>query len=240
MNFGLVGKNISYSFSQKYFTQKFISLGLSNYSYEVFDIQNTNELPDLFKLPNLAGFNVTIPYKQDIMGLLDELSPEAEKIGAVNTVKIHNGKKKGFNTDATGFKDSLLPLLETQHTSALVLGSGGASKAVTYILEQLGIRYTVISRKGENSYDSLNREIVSSNFLLINTTPVGTFPKVEDSPPFPLEFITSQHLVYDLIYNPEETKFLRLAKERGAKTKNGLEMLHLQAEAAWNIWNDQD
>ncbi len=238
MNLGLLGKNISYSFSKSYFSQKFETLGLTNYSYEIFDIQDKKEISKLFEKPDLAGFNITIPYKQDIITYLDELSPEAEKIGAVNTVKIFQGKRKGFNTDAIGFKNSLIPLLENHHTSALILGSGGASKAVAYTLEQLHIPYILISRSTEDNYSSLSQKRVLGHLLVINTTPVGTFPNINDAPPFPVEFLTPKHLVYDLIYNPEETRLLQLAKEKGAKTKNGLEMLQLQAEAAWDIWTN--
>ncbi|TWP24804.1 shikimate dehydrogenase [Apibacter muscae] len=237
MKLGLLGKNISYSFSQKYFNDKFKVLGLKDYSYEIFDIQDKDSLEQLFTIPKLNGFNVTIPYKQDIVEYLDELSPEAHKIGAVNTVLIAQGKKIGFNTDAIGFKNSLSPLLEPHHHSALILGSGGASKAVSYVLNQLGIKSKIISRNGENNYFKLNENMVFSHPLIINTTPLGTFPNIDHIPSFPTEFLTPNHLVYDLIYNPEETKLLQLAKEKGAKTKNGLEMLHLQAEAAWDIWN---
>ncbi len=236
MTLGLLGKNISYSFSQNYFTQKFNDLGLTGYSYEIFDVQDKKEISKLFEKPDLTGFNITIPYKQDIIEYLDELSPEAQKIGAVNTVKISDGKRKGFNTDAIGFENSLIPLLELHHNAALVLGSGGASKAISYILNRLNIPYIVISRNSVNNYDSLTQEVVLNHPLVINTTPVGTFPNVNNLPPFPVEFLTSKHLVYDLIYNPKETRLLQLAKEKGAKIKNGLEMLHLQAEAAWDIW----
>ncbi|MDR1876788.1 MAG: shikimate dehydrogenase, partial [Flavobacteriaceae bacterium] len=167
MTFGLLGRNISYSFSRNYFTQKFKALGLTHCSYEVFDIPDKEKIPELFENPDLKGFNITIPYKQDIIEFLDELSPEAAKIGAVNTVKIFRRKRKGFNTDAIGFKESLLPLLEPHHTSALVLGSGGASKAVTYVLDQLNIPYVGISRSGESNYASLTPEVVSSHLLLI-------------------------------------------------------------------------
>ncbi|MDR3273104.1 MAG: shikimate dehydrogenase [Flavobacteriaceae bacterium] len=238
--FGLLGKNISYSFSQHYFTQKFKDLGLTDYTYEVFDIQEKKDIPKIFDIPDLQGFNVTIPYKQEIISHLDELSAEAEKIGAVNTVKINGMKRKGCNTDAVGFKNSLLPMLEKQHISALVLGSGGASKAVSYVLTELDIPHTIISRSGANNYQSINQEIVERNLLIVNTTPVGTFPNVNCCPPFPTEFLTSRHLVYDLIYNPEETQLLRLAREKGAKIQNGRQMLHLQAEAAWNIWQNND
>ncbi|PQL94800.1 shikimate dehydrogenase family protein [Apibacter adventoris] len=239
MKLGILGRNISYSFSQSYFTDKFNNMGLANYSYSVFDIADKKDIISLFDIPDLKGFNVTIPYKQDIIPFLDNLSSEAEKIGAVNTVKISNGKKVGFNTDALGFKNSLLPLLKPYHTSSLVLGSGGASKAVGFVLKSLGIEYHIISRTGEKDYNFLTQNTISENLLIVNTTPVGTFPNLDKHPPFPIEFLTHKHLVYDLIYNPEETKLLKLAKEKGAKTKNGLEMLHLQAEAAWDIWNDR-
>jgi shikimate dehydrogenase len=236
MVLGLLGKNISYSFSKNYFNEKFDLFGLKDYSYKIFDIPSKNDISKLFNIPNLLGFNVTIPYKKDIIDFLDELSPEAEKIGAVNTVKMEGTKRIGYNTDAIGFKNSLVPILKPHHQSALILGNGGASRAVAYILQQLSIPYMVISRNGINTYSSLNQEIISSHNLIINTTPVGTFPNIEDCPPIPVHFFTTRHLIYDLIYNPEETKLILLGKKAGSQTKNGLEMLHLQADFAWNIW----
>ncbi|CVK17020.1 MAG: shikimate dehydrogenase [Apibacter sp.] len=236
MVLGLLGKNISYSFSKNYFNEKFDLLGLKDYSYKIFDITSKNDISEIFNMPDLLGFNVTIPFKKDIIDFLDELSPEAEKIGAVNTVKIDGTKRIGYNTDAIGFKNSLVPLLKPHHQSALILGNGGAFRAVAYILQQLSIPYMVISRNGMNTYSSLNQEIISSHNLIINTTPVGTFPNINDCPPIPVHFFKPQHLIYDLIYNPEETKLLKLGKKAGSQTKNGLEMLHLQADFAWNIW----
>ncbi|MGM5630251.1 shikimate dehydrogenase [Apibacter raozihei] len=237
MNLGLLGKNISYSFSQNYFSQKFKTLGLDGYTYQIFDIQDKKDIPTLFEMEELNGFNITIPYKQEIIKYLDELSPEAEKIGAVNTVKISGNKKTGYNTDAVGFKNSLIPLLKPHHTSALILGSGGASKAVAYVLNSLQIDYLVVSRTGNTNYDLLDQKILDNHPLIINTTPVGTFPNIEHMPSVPFEHFTPEHLVYDLIYNPEETRLLTAARNKGAQIKNGLEMLHLQAEAAWDIWN---
>lgn len=236
MILGLLGKNISYSFSKNYFTEKFKLLGLKDFSYKIFDIPSKNDISKLFNTPDLLGFNVTIPYKKDILDFLDELSPEAEKIGAVNTVKIKGKKRIGYNTDAIGFKNSLIPLLKPHHQSALILGNGGASQAVAYILHHLALPYTIISRNGTHTYSSLTQEIITSNNLIINTTPVGTYPNIDDCPPVPAHFFTPQHLIYDLIYNPEETKLLQLGKKAGSQTKNGLEMLHLQADHAWNIW----
>jgi len=237
MILGLLGKNISYSFSQNYFTNKFKLLGLTNYDYKIFDVSSKDHILELFNIPDLLGFNVTIPYKQDIIDFLDELSPEAEKIGAVNTVKIVEKKRIGYNTDAVGFKNSLVPILKPHHRSALILGGGGASKAVAYVLNQLSIPFSIISRSGTTTYSNLTQDTLTSNHLIVNATPVGTFPNINDFPPIPVEFLTSQHLIYDLIYNPKETKLLQLGKKVGAQTKNGLEMLHLQADSAWEIWN---
>lgn len=236
---GLLGKNISYSFSKKYFAEKFKALDLPNYSYDVFDIQDKKEIKELFSTEDLVGFNITIPYKQEIIPYLDELSAEAKEIGAVNTVKISEGKRTGHNTDAYGFEESLLPLLNNEIKSALILGSGGASKAIVFVLKKLGIRFQIISRNSKNNYESLTQEKVQNNLLIVNTTPVGTFPDIEKYPNFPTDFLTSQHLVYDLIYNPEKTKLLKLAEEKGATIKNGLEMLCLQAEKAWDIWTEK-
>ncbi|MDK7375728.1 MULTISPECIES: shikimate dehydrogenase [Weeksella] len=235
---GLIGKNISYSFSVKYFTEKFEQLNLGNYSYELFDLKNINEIETLFRNKNLLGFNITIPYKQAIIPYLDELSPEAKEVGAVNTVKIDNGKKIGYNTDVYGFEKSFVPMLSKHHQKALILGNGGASKAVVFVVNKLGIPYTIVSRNDKKllHYDALDEDILASHQIIINCTPVGTYPQINATPKLPYQFLTDIHYLYDLIYNPEETIFLQLGKKKGAKTKNGLEMLHLQAEKSWEIW----
>ena len=241
--FGLVGKNISYSFSKKYFSEKFQKLGLTSLEYKNYDLPAIEEFPfityhceEYFK-----GFSVTIPYKQSIIKYLDELEGDALKIGAVNTIKVTDDNRLiGYNTDVHGFQKSIEPLLENHHKKALILGTGGASKAVAYALEKLNIEYTFVSRNvTENSllYSLLTKEIIEDNTIIINCTPLGTHPNIEDSPNIPYEFITGKHLLFDLIYNPSESKFLSEGNSRGAIVKNGLEMLELQAEKSWEIWN---
>jgi shikimate dehydrogenase len=236
-NFGLIGKNIAYSFSESHFHDKFRKANITNSTYQLFDLKSISEVEELFQTKELKGFNVTIPYKEEIIPYLDELSPEAQKIGAVNCVKIQNNKKIGFNTDAFGFENSLKPLLEKHHQKALILGDGGAAKAVKFILTKLEIDYQSVTRKGELRFPDLDKEIISEHPLIINCTPVGTFPDLEASPDIPYQFITTSHLLYDLIYNPEKTKFLQLGEIKGAKIKNGYEMLVLQAEKSWEIWS---
>lgn len=240
--FGLIGKNISYSFSKTYFSKKFEDNNLVDYSYENFDIQNIEEFPQIIKNnPNLKGLNVTIPYKETVIPFLDKLSEKALKIGAVNTIKFtKKGKLKGYNTDYYGFKKSLKPLLEAHHKKALILGTGGASKAVAFALEQLGILYTFVSREAtENTidYNRINATTFDNYQIIINCTPLGTSPNVAVCPDLPYDNFTSKHIAFDLIYNPEETLFLQKAKQNGAVIKNGMEMLVFQAEKAWKIWN---
>lgn len=234
--YGLIGKNISYSFSRNYFNNKFKNENVLNSQYVNFDVDNLSELNNMFNINNY-GFNVTIPYKETIIPYLDSLDFHAEQIGAVNTIKIENEKKIGFNTDWIGFKKSLQPFLKPHHTKALILGTGGASKAVIYALKQLQIQTLIVSRNGETMYEDLSKEIIQNHTIIINCTPVGTFPDTESAPEIPYQFITKNHLVYDLIYNPAETFFLKKCKENGAVTKNGLEMLEIQAEESWKIWN---
>lgn len=238
--FGLIGKNISYSFSRTYFTEKFKKENIDAKYYN-FDLEEINQFRDVIKeMPNLQGLNVTIPYKQEIITFLDDLAPEAKEIGAVNTIKVNGNRLIGYNTDYIGFSESIQPLLKSHHNKALILGTGGASKAIAYALKKLGIEYKFVSRssgKGKLGYDDLSEEIIKDHNIIINTTPVGTFPDVEEYPKFPVKYLTKNHLVYDLIYNPEITQLLALAKKQGATIKNGLKMLELQAESAWNIWN---
>ncbi|AQX05188.1 shikimate dehydrogenase [Elizabethkingia meningoseptica] len=235
---GLIGKNISYSFSQKHFEDKFKKFMLTAYTYDLFDLQQIDEVSGLLKDDAVRGFNVTIPYKEQIIPFLDELSDEAGKIGAVNTVKIFaDGRKKGFNTDAFGFEKTLLAHRKEHHTSALILGDGGAAKAVKYVLDKYHIAHQTISRKSDLNFENLTPEVVRGHTLIIQTTPVGTFPNVEDCLLFPFEGLSEQHLIIDLIYNPNYTKFIKNAAEKGAKTVNGYYMLEQQAEKAWEIWN---
>ncbi len=243
--YALVGRNISYSFSKGYFTTKFKELELDTNEYINFDIQSIKELPKKIKeyKGHLKGMNVTIPYKLDVFNYLDKIDKKAQKVGAVNTIKISKkGKLKGFNTDVYGFRKSIEPLLKEHHKKALILGTGGASKAVAFVLKKLGVKYKFISRnpkgKKEISYQDLTKKIVEKHYLIINCTPLGTHPAISDFPDIPYQYISKKHLLFDLIYNPTETAFLRKGKEEGAVIKNGLEMLEQQAEKAWKIWND--
>lgn len=238
--FGLIGKNISYSFSENYFTKKFKTLGLNNHEYCTYDIESIQDFPNIID-QDIMGLNVTIPYKEKIIDFLDEMDEEALKIGAVNTIKIiKNNKLKGFNTDVYGFEKSLKPLLETYHKKALILGTGGASKAVAFVLQKLNIDYTIVSRNPNNdqiSYRDLTKDILKNYKIIINCTPLGTFPEVNTFPDLPYQFLSEKHLLYDLIYNPAKTRFLCEGEKGGATIHNGLKMLELQAEKSWEIWN---
>jgi shikimate dehydrogenase len=250
--YGLIGKTLTHSFSKPYFEKKFKELGLNDHVYLNFELKEISELKELIHHhPNLRGFNVTIPYKETVMEFLDEVNEEAKAIGAVNCVKIdssenisakHLGKKLiGYNTDVFGFASSIKPFLEPQHERALILGTGGSSKAVAYALKRVGVEVYFVSnsKSGANifSYKQLNAHMMQAFKLIVNTTPLGMFPDLGQAPPIPYEFIGAQHLCYDLIYNPEETMFLKHCKKQGAVTMNGYNMLKLQAEKSWDIWN---
>jgi len=239
-SFGLIGKNIDYSFSRKYFSEKFSNENIDA-EYKNFDISKIEKFPEVIQDTIISGLNVTIPYKEEIIPYLDYLDPHAEKIKAVNTIKFEkDGSLCGYNTDYWGFLESIKPHLEPQHSTALILGTGGASKAIAYALKLLEIDFKFVSRKPEKdqlSYTELDQKIIASHTLIINCTPLGTSPNIEKYPQIPFEFISEKHLIYDLIYNPSETKLMQLASEKGAKSINGLQMLKLQAEKAWNIWN---
>lgn len=240
-DFGLLGRNISYSFSRGYFGEKFRKENI-NASYENFDLPDISEFPGILKNnPNLEGLNVTIPYKEQVIPYLDELDVIAKGIGAVNTIKIlSDGKLKGFNTDYFGFSEAIKPFLKPQHTKALILGTGGASKAVFFALNALGIVPKYVSRsQKENSfrYEELDQQVLREHLVIVNCTPLGTSPKTEAFPPIPLEFINEDHLVFDLIYNPANTRLMQLAAQKGASVCNGLKMLELQAEKSWEHWN---
>ena len=212
---------------------------LKGYSYNIFDLSEINEVENLFSTANLLGFNVTIPYKEKIIDYLDELSDEAEKIGAVNCVLIENGKKTGYNTDAFGFEKTLLLHKKNHQNSALILGNGGAAKAVKYVFDKHGIPSVIISRNTEINFENLDKETVENHKIIVQCTPVGTFPNVEDCLSFPFDGVSKDHLIIDLIYNPNYTQFIIKAAEKGAKTVNGYYMLEQQAEKAWEIWNFQ-
>jgi shikimate dehydrogenase len=240
--FGLIGYPITHSFSENYFKEKFQREHITDASYKLFPLEHLEDFQKLLTDEDpLAGLNVTLPYKTAIVSYLDELDPEAKQVGAVNTIKIVNGKKIGFNTDVYGFEQSLLPLLKDHHTSALILGTGGASKAVVYVLKKLGIAYTFVSSSIVNevtmTYADVSEAVLKDVSLIIQTTPLGMFPDIDAFPAIPYACLTEQHLCYDLIYNPEESVFLKKASFQGASTKNGLEMLYLQAERSWQIWN---
>ena len=241
--FALVGRNISYSFSRRYFAEKFAKEQITNCEYINFDIPSIEELPALIAAtPTLVGMNVTIPYKEAVLSLLDQQDEALIAIKACNTIKVlPTGKLKGYNTDYIGFRDSLVPHLKPHHHSALILGTGGASKGVAFALSQLGIAYQLVSREASStaiSYTELTKEIITYHSLIINTTPLGTSPNVEAFPLIPYEWITREHLLFDLIYNPEKTAFLAKGEAQGATILNGYLMLVLQAEAAWKIWKD--
>jgi len=239
--FGLLGKNISYSFSKNFFQEKFSQLQLDAL-YENFDIDNVQEIKTvLHKNKTLKGLNVTIPYKESIIPFLDELSQEAQQIQAVNTIKFVDNQLIGYNTDAFGFMKSLFPILERQHTHALILGKGGASKAVANALKSMGIEYHFVSRNPNShdfAYADLEESIIHEHQLIINCTPLGTYPNVKQSPDIPYDLLEPSHLLYDLVYNPPITEFLAKGKIRGCNIYNGKKMLEYQAERAWEIWNE--
>ena len=243
--FGLIGRHLSYSFSARYFAEKFASLGIADEcSYSLWEIADISELPRLLaSQSDVRGFNVTIPYKEQIIHYLDSLSLEAAAIGAVNCVKVlADGSLRGFNTDVDGIRFTLDKLLCGQHiSSALILGSGGASKAVRYVLHERGIASKVVSRtksNGDLTYDELSPEVIVSNSLIINATPLGTSPAVEQCPDIPYELLTSGHFLFDLVYNPSQTEFMRRGLACGAHVSGGIDMLYAQADSAWSIWNE--
>jgi len=243
--FGLIGFPLSHSFSKKFFSEKFEREQIADCKYELFPIEKADEMMELIqKNPSLCGLNVTIPHKLNVIPFLTAIDDAAKEIGAVNCISVdQKGNQpilKGYNTDAYGFAESLKPLLEKQHQKALIFGDGGAAKAVKYVLEQLNIPYLVVVRNPVPNailYSAITAEILEEYKLLINTTPLGMLPNLDSYPPIPYQFLTPQHLAYDLVYNPEEPAFLTKAKAQGAKIKNGLEMLYLQAERSWYIWN---
>ena len=243
--FGLIGFPLSHTFSPSYFGRKFVALEIQDthryLSFEMEDVADFLALPQVH--PDLLGCNVTIPHKEAIIPYLDDLSPEAAAIGAVNTIYFVGGRSIGYNTDAAGFKLDLLELIGSNRPArALILGTGGASKAVDWVLKERGIAVSWVSRQAgpdRYSYQELTAELISQHQLIVNTTPLGMSPKVESAPDLPYFALSDAHFCYDLVYNPAETRFLQLAKAQGAATRNGLGMLHAQAEAAWSIWTDE-
>jgi shikimate dehydrogenase len=248
--YGLIGYPLTHSFSKKHFTEKFEKENITDCEYNLYSLSTIHQLPQMLKdNPQIKGLNVTIPYKESVMPFLNELDPIAKAIGAVNCIKVDQGsndqvKLIGYNTDVFGFRQSIKPFLEKRHERALILGTGGASKAVAYVLKEIGLDCYFITRhkthsSGPNTflYDELNEYMLNAIKLVVNTTPVGMFPNVKEAPAIPYDLITPSHLLYDLVYNPAETEFLRRGKEKGAETINGLSMLQQQAEEAWRIWN---
>ncbi|MEQ1798705.1 MAG: shikimate dehydrogenase [Lacibacter sp.] len=238
--FGLIGYPLSHSFSKNYFSQKFIDEGIANCNYELYPIKSIEELPALLKtVPDLNGINVTIPYKEAVLPFLNEVSVAVKEIGACNCIRIKNGHLTGFNTDVTGFEQTILPLLKPHHQKALILGTGGASKAVAWVFNKLGIEYSYVSRKpweGRLTYDRLD-ELIQQYQVIVNTTPLGMQPNINQMPSLPYRNLNSQYLCYDLIYNPAKTAFLQQAELYGAVIMNGSGMLQIQAEESWKIWN---
>jgi shikimate dehydrogenase len=236
--YGLIGFPLSHSFSPAFFEKKFKDLGIHDCEYLAYPIQHVLEVQQLVS-DGICGFNVTIPYKEDIIDLLDELEPSAEKIKAVNCVKVINGRLIGYNTDTYGFQHSLIDLIGMQFNGkALVLGTGGAAKAVCYVLDQLGIEYDIVSRKSEYlSYQKVTKQTITDHLLIINSTPLGMHPKISEYPKLPYNAITEKHFLYDLVYNPRVSKFLEFGLSKNASVKNGEDMLILQAEKSWEIWN---
>jgi len=239
--YGIIGNPLGHSFSKGFFTEKFAKEGIDA-QYLNFQIPEIGKLTDVLKEnPELRGINVTLPYKTEVIPFLDELSDEAREIGAVNVVQIRNGHLKGFNSDIIGFTRSIQPLLKPHHKKALILGTGGASRAIRVGLTRLGLEWKYVSRtprEGMITYDDITAETLKEYEVIVNCSPVGMFPKVDECPAIPYEFLTADNLLYDLVYNPEDTLFLKRGREQGARGKNGLEMLHLQAIASWEFWNE--
>ncbi|QGY46019.1 shikimate dehydrogenase [Maribellus comscasis] len=246
--YGLIGYPLTHSFSKRFFTEKFETEKI-NSTYENFEIDTIQKFPEIIKNnPEVIGLNVTIPYKEQVIPFLDDLNDSARKIGAVNTVKIIRSDSgvylKGFNTDTFGFENSLKPLLKEYHKKALILGTGGASKALKYVLNNLGIEFISASieelKENEIRYQEIDEQMMTERTVIINATPLGTYPKTETFPPIPYEFIGEKHLLFDLVYNPEITQFMNKGKARGAAVKNGYEMLLGQALKSYEIWNSKE
>ncbi len=239
--YGIIGYPLGHSFSRAFFTEKFQREHIDA-EYVNFEIPSADMLPGIVQAnPNLRGLNVTLPHKEAVIPMLNELSDEAKEIGAVNVIRVRDGRLKGFNSDIIGFMDSIRPLLKPWHQHALVLGTGGASRAIRVGLQRLGIEWTYVSRTpapGRLTYADLTSELMEHYQVIVNCSPVGMFPRVDACPDIPYQLLTGRHLLYDLVYNPQETLFLKRGAERGAAVKNGLEMLHLQALASWRFWNE--
>jgi shikimate dehydrogenase len=241
--FGLIGYPLSHSFSKKYFTEKFEKEGIIDCRYELFSMATIDELKNVLEQnPALLGLNVTIPYKEKVLPYLNEENDLVKEIKACNCIKIIKGKLLGYNTDVTGFEKSFAPLLQPYHKKALVLGNGGATAAITYSLKKSGISFDIVSRKLHDrstlTYRDIDETVIKDHLLIINTTPVGTFPDTEECPDIPYQFLSGKHYLFDLVYNPAKTLFLKKGEAKGAVIKNGYEMLVIQAEESWRIWNE--
>ncbi|MBP7477646.1 MAG: shikimate dehydrogenase [Chitinophagales bacterium] len=240
--YGLIGKSLLHSFSKVYFDHKFDLEKIADTTYQLYEIASIDELKALIQKEHLLGLNVTIPYKEKVIEHIDEIDIHAEQIGAVNCIRIRDGLKKGYNTDYIGFKMAIQNHLKGIHRSALVLGNGGAAKAVKYVLQEMGIDYLVVERNKGNvkttSYESLRKQDFEKNTLIINCTPLGTFPNISECPNIPYQFITNRHLCVDLVYNPRQTTFLSNCLSFGAEVINGEKMLEIQAEESWKLWNE--
>ena len=240
--YGIIGFPLGHSFSRAFFTEKFQKEHIDA-EYVNFEIPSAHLLPEIVRSnPHLRGLNVTLPYKEAVIPMLDSMSDEAREIGAVNVIQVREGRLKGFNSDIIGFMGSLRPVLKPWHQHALVLGTGGASRAIRVGLERLGLDWTYVSRtaaEGRLTYSALTPEVMEHFQVIVNCSPVGMFPKVDACPDIPYHLLSPRHLLYDLVYNPEETLFLKRGAQQGATIKNGLEMLHLQALASWEFWNER-
>ena len=236
--FGLIGKNLSHSFSAMFFKEKIIKEEISDTKYLNFELEKVSEFLELIIKKNISGLNVTIPYKESVIPYIDELTEDAKIISAVNTIEFREDKLIGHNTDTIGFRKSITPILRNRK-KALILGSGGSSKAVKHALEMLNIEYMIIGRNTPYSYKDMTSEFINYYDIIINTTPLGMFPDIKEYPKIPFQFLGKKHLLFDLIYNPEETLFLKQGKAQGCSIKNGLEMLKIQAEESWNIWTNK-
>jgi shikimate dehydrogenase len=238
--FGLIGLPLTHSFSKQFFTEKFEKEQITDCLYENYPLEKIEDLPALLAANrDIVGLNVTIPYKKDVVPFLTDAAPAVKKTGACNCIRIDGKKRVGYNTDVIGFHLSLMPHLRVQHQQALILGTGGASAAVEFVLQQIAMPYLIVSRNpGTNSigYDQLSEDLMESHTLIVNTTPLGTFPAVETYPPIPYQYVTDQHFLYDMVYNPTETIFLKQGREKGATILNGMDMLIGQANASWDIW----
>ena len=234
--YGLIGKNLSHSFSQKYFQQKFFKGGVKDCQYLNFELNDISTLRKLVQKNDIKGLNITIPYKEKVIPFLDEITKQADKIGAVNTIQIKGNKLIGHNTDIFGFEQSITPLLNGRNT-AIILGNGGASKAIQYVLKKHRINFKVFSRNLKLKFSDITEKVIRKNEIIINATPLGMHPNSNTFANLPYNTINTKHLLYDLVYNPEESKFLKKGRRMGAQIKNGIQMLNLQAKESWKIWN---